>query len=339
VHAVVVVIETAMLIFIGRTIANALEAARRNRMEAERLTGDLDGLLKEREVDLFRTRRQADAVSSAVDRFQGEISRAVMVLQHAAVALRGSAGDLSAVSIEAEHRTAAAAQASGQTHDTVATLSMAGTEMAETIAEIGRSAACSSELAGRALAQAEATNATMTELGRLSQEVGEVIGLITGVAAQTNLLALNATIEAARAGEAGRGFSIVAQEVKALATQTAKAASEIGIKIATMQDTTTQSVAALHRIKGTLAEVDTLAVHIASSVVQQASAAQEVAANVECAAAGAAQARSALASIEQLAQQTSAAAAGLTKAAAEIGDQADLLTERIGRFTIEVSAA
>jgi methyl-accepting chemotaxis protein len=339
VHAVVVVIETAMLIFIGRTIANALEAARRNRMEAERLAGDLDGLLKERDVDLFRTRRQADAISSAVDSFQGEISRAVMVLQDAAVALRGSAGHLSAVSVEAEHRTAAAAQASGQTRDTVAALSMAGSEMAETIADIGRSAACSSDLAGRALAQAEAANATMTELRRLSQEVGDVVGLITGVAAQTNLLALNATIEAARAGEAGRGFSIVAQEVKALATQTAKAALEIGIKIGTMQDTTTQSVAALQRIKGTIAEVDTLALHIASSVVQQASAAHEVAGNVESAAAGAAEARSALASIEELAQQTSAAAAELTNAAAEIGNQADVLTERIGRFRLDVRAA
>jgi methyl-accepting chemotaxis protein len=60
---------------------------------------------------------------------------------------------------------------------------------------------------------------------------------------------------------------------------------------------------------------------------------------VESAAAGAAEARSALASIEDLAQQTSAAAAELTKAAAEIGDQANVLTERIGRFAIEVRAA
>jgi methyl-accepting chemotaxis protein len=339
VHALVVVIETAMLIFIGHTIATAFEAAKRSRIEAERLAQDLDGLVTIREVDLSRTRTQAGAISSAVDDFNEEISGAVMVLQQAAVALLASAGDLSGVSVHAENRTVAVAQASGQTSVTVAALSAAGSEMAQTITEIGRSAASSSALASRAVAQAEATHQTMADLSRLSHEIGEVIGLITGVAAQTNLLALNATIEAARAGEAGRGFSIVAQEVKALATQTAKAASDIAVKISAMQDTTARSVSAIEGIKGTLADVDAQALQIASAVEQQASAAQEIAGNVDRAANGAAEVMSAIAGVEELAQQTSSAAAALTKAAAGIEDQARLLTERIAQFRIEISAA
>jgi methyl-accepting chemotaxis protein len=71
-------------------------------------------------------------------------------------------------------------------------------------------------------------DARLTDLTPAAARIGDVVQLISSVAAQTNLLALNATIEAARAGEAGRGFAVVAQEVKALASQTAKATEEVG---------------------------------------------------------------------------------------------------------------
>jgi methyl-accepting chemotaxis protein len=339
VHAVVVVIETAMLIFVGRAIIAAFEAARRNGTDAERLAGDLHRLVAERERDLSDTVSQANAVGAAVDRFQAEIGDAVRLLQDAATALRGNADELGAVAVQAEQRTTAAAQASGQTSQTVSAVAAAGGELAETIAAIGASASQSSELASRAVGQAEAANETVADLGRLGNEIGDVIGLITGVAAQTNLLALNATIEAARAGEAGRGFSIVAQEVKALATQTAKAAADIGAKIGAMQDTTARSVSALRAIMGAIATVDSLARQIAGSVEQQASAAHEIAGSVDLAAAGAADVRTALDGIEALARQTSGAAESLTKAAADIAGQAEVFQSRVARFAAEVRAA
>ena len=79
--------------------------------------------------------------------------------------------------------------------------------------------------------KAKQTNANVQGLAEAAQKIGEVVSLITDIAAQTNLLALNATIEAARAGEAGKGFAVVASEVKDLANQTAKATEEIGAQI------------------------------------------------------------------------------------------------------------
>ena len=93
-------------------------------------------------------------------------------------------------------------------------------------------------MASEAVGQAYQTNARVVELSNAAARIGDVVELITTIAAQTNLLALNATIEAARAGEAGRGFAVVAAEVKTLANQTAKATDEIGEQIAGIQTAT-----------------------------------------------------------------------------------------------------
>jgi methyl-accepting chemotaxis protein len=89
----------------------------------------------------------------------------------------------------------------------------------------------STEVAGRAVSEAQRTVKTMMELGSAATHIGEVVGLIQAIAGQTNLLALNATIEAARAGESGKGFAVVAVGVKSLAGQTAKATEEIADQI------------------------------------------------------------------------------------------------------------
>jgi methyl-accepting chemotaxis protein len=132
-------------------------------------------------------------------------------------------------------------------------------------------------MAHQSFSHAETTTATIRSLSQAVDKIGSVVGLISDIAAQTNLLALNATIEAARAGEAGRGFSVVASEVKSLATQTAKATEEIGQQIALIQEATRRAVEGIEGTGTTIAGIAGIAEEVANSVDQQAAATDGIA--------------------------------------------------------------
>src|SRR5262249_16918461 len=95
--------------------------------------------------------------------------------------------------------------------------------------------------------QIQETSKRIKRLGESSQEIGEIIELITDITEQTNVLALNAAIQAAAAGEAGRGFSVVAEEVQRLAERSQQAAKQIGALIRTIQTDTQDAVAAMEK--------------------------------------------------------------------------------------------
>ncbi|MEI7804088.1 MAG: PAS-domain containing protein [Hyphomicrobiales bacterium] len=226
-------------------------------------------------------------IEEAIATFRKRAENLLHTVGDSALAMRSTAAELLSASGDNSQRAESAVLTSNEASANVETAAVAADELSSSIAEIGRQLSQTAEVVRLAVGEARATNDDIDALAQAAQKIGDIIKLIRTIAEQTNLLALNATIEAARAGEAGRGFAVVASEVKSLAVQTAKATEDISNQILEVQNSTGNAVEAIGRISQRMREIDNYTSAVADSVQQQNAATGEISQNVASAADGA----------------------------------------------------
>ncbi len=237
------------------------------------------------EADRETARAEADAARNAALRgMAGTIEReASATIERVRGLTHSTAEAAHLMTTVSDHAHAYARRASDSCTRALATaetVAGAAEELGSAIGEITRQVTGASAITSSAVAAGEDARRRIEELTGRAQAIGAITRMIADIAERTNLLALNATIEAARAGEAGRGFSVVASEVKALAVQTARSTEDIVLQLDQLRGAASGAAESGMRIVSTISEIEAMSQSIAAAVEQQGAATASIVSNV-----------------------------------------------------------
>jgi len=320
--AVLVALVTALTLVrsITRPINEAVAVAERI---AE---GRLDGLIEARRGDEFG--RLMAALATMQQRLRGTVQS----LQVSVEAVHGASDEIGAGSQHLSDRTEQAAARLQQTTAAVRQLAEALSAAASSAQQASAMAGAARQDAGQGDAAVARLAAQMQHIAQVARRITEIVGTIDGIAFQTNILALNAAVEAARAGDAGRGFSVVAAEVRALAQRAAEAAGQIRTLSAETSSSVQQGEAnvadvgsTVNRLVGAAGRVASTVAGIAETTAQQSGALARIDETVL--------------QLDAMTQQNAALAEQLAAAAASLQDRAGELQQVSAAFTLGEAGA
>jgi methyl-accepting chemotaxis protein len=316
---------------IGR-MAAALALFRDNALARIKLEADQKVQDAER---LSRAKRVEDLTSA----FASELATSLSSLNASSSELMQEAGRLDTIAVRASESAGAAMGSTSGASSNVQSIAAAATELSASIEEISSRMTSSANAAMQAVAGGATADATVGELSRSAQSIGDIVAVISSVAAQTNLLALNATIEAARAGEAGRGFAVVASEVKTLANQTSRATDDISNRINEIQQISNRSVSEVRAVINLIQQMQEISSAVAAAAEEQSAATNGIAQNVNDAAVQADEAVTSVSDLNEATARTRSASGAVQASAKGVEQLTHQLRESSQRFFESLRAA
>ncbi|HKN05150.1 MAG TPA: methyl-accepting chemotaxis protein [Buttiauxella sp.] len=266
-------------------------------------------------------------IASAFNRFVDKLAVVMKSIRSSSESVRIASEEISSGNIDLSARTESAAASLQQTSAALEEISSTVAHSASSSHEANKAVLSAAEVARRGGNSVRDVIQTMNAIEAASEKIGNIIGVIDGIAFQTNILALNASVEAARAGEQGRGFAVVANEVRNLASRSAQAAKEIRVLIDSTVTSVSSGAKQVHHTGNTMQEIVTSVTSVTTMMAEINQAADEQMKGI-------AEINAAVAQLDTMVQQNAALVEESTTASAALQDQASELTLAVNQFRL-----